>query len=95
MLSVALVTIANGGDNIGIYIPLFVALSMTETITTVMIFLMMTLVWCFVARYLTRHPLLKDTIERYGHLVTPFVLILLGIFILYESNSWTLIDVFR
>lgn len=91
----ALVTIANGGDNIGIYIPLFVTLSIAETITTVGIFLLMTLLWCFIARYLTRHPLLKNTIDRYGHIVTPFVLIFLGIFILYESNSWTLIDVFR
>jgi cadmium resistance transport/sequestration family protein len=95
ILSVALVTIANGGDNIGIYIPLFVALSITETITTVIIFLLMTFLWCFIARYLTRHPLLKNTIDRCGHVVTPFVLILLGIFILYESNSLVLINVFR
>lgn len=95
ILSVALVTIANGGDNIGVYIPLFVALNVVETTTTVGIFLAMTLLWCFIARYLTRHILLRNAIDKYGHIVTPFVLILLGIFILHESNSWALLDVFR
>jgi cadmium resistance transport/sequestration family protein len=94
ILSVALVTIANGGDNIGIYIPFFVTLVWSEKIIAITIFLLMTLLWCFVSKYLAHHPLLRNSIEKYGHIITPLILILLGIFILYESNSFALIDVF-
>ena len=86
-LSVAGVTIANGGDNIAIYIPLFATLTWPHKLTMVMIFLVMTLVWCILARYLTRHPLVSKTVDKYGHSITPFVLILLGAYILYESGS--------
>ena len=86
-LSVAGVTIANGGDNIAIYIPLFATLTWPHKLTMVIIFLVMTLVWCILARYLTRHPLVSKTVDKYGHSITPFVLILLGAYILYESGS--------
>jgi cadmium resistance protein CadD (predicted permease) len=91
IFSVAGVTIANGGDNVGIYVPLFAALSWPAKTTMIGIFFIMTAMWCLLARYLTRHPLVARTIDRYGHIVTPIVLILLGIYILYESNSWSLI----
>jgi cadmium resistance transport/sequestration family protein len=87
ILAVAGVTIANGGDNIGIYIPLFAALTWPAKITTVTVFLAMTLVWCASARYLANHPWLEKNIDRYGHWITPVVLFLLGIFILKESNT--------
>lgn len=89
--SMAGVTIANGGDNIGIYIPLFATLSSPEKLTTVVVFLLMTLLWCALARYLAKHPLLEKAIDRYGHWVTPLVLFLLGIFILKESNTLSLL----
>lgn len=91
IVSVAGVTIANGGDNIGIYIPLFATLSSPEKLTTVVVFLLMTLLWCALARYLAKHPLLEKAIDRYGHWVTPLVLFLLGIFILKESNTLSLL----
>lgn len=90
MLTVAGVTIANGGDNVGIYIPLFAVLSWPDKSAMVGVFLIMTAVWCLLARYLTRHPVVARAIDRYGHVVTPIVLILLGIYILYESNSISL-----
>jgi len=92
VLTVAGVTIANGGDNIGIYTPLFAALSWTNKITMVTIFLVMTLLWCLVAKYLTKHPVVAKVVDRYGHSITPFVLVLLGIYILYESGTLGLID---
>jgi cadmium resistance protein CadD (predicted permease) len=86
------VTIANGGDNIGIYVPLFATLAWPQKITVVSIFFMMTAVWCILARYLSRHPLMAKAIDRYGHIVTPFVLIALGIYILNESDVVSLIS---
>lgn len=86
------VTIANGGDNIGIYVPLFATLAWPQKITVVSIFFMMTAVWCILARYLSRHPLMAKAIDKYGHVVTPFVLIALGIYILNESDVVSLIS---
>lgn len=91
VLSVAGVTFSNGGDNIGIYTPLFATLSWADKTVMIAVFLVMTMVWCLTARYFTKHPLVAAAIDKYGHLVTPFVLILLGIYILYESNSIELV----
>jgi len=86
------VTIANGGDNIGIYVPLFATLAWPQKISVVSIFFIMTGVWCILARYLSRHPLMAKAIDKYGHVVTPFVLIALGIYILNESDVLSLIS---
>ena len=56
VLTVAGVTIANGGDNIGIYIPLFASLTWTSKISMVGIFLLMTSLWCWIAKYFSTHP---------------------------------------
>ena len=91
MLSVASVTVANGGDNISIYIPLYAAFANSGKVTMTIVFLLMTAVWCLMAKYLSNHPIIKKSLEKYGHIVTPFVFILLGIYIMYESNSFDLL----
>jgi cadmium resistance protein CadD (predicted permease) len=53
MLTVAAVTFSNGGDNIGIYTPLFAKYSSAnEVIFVSIIFMAMTAVWCVVAYFL-------------------------------------------
>jgi cadmium resistance protein CadD (predicted permease) len=91
IMAVAGVTVANGGDNIGIYVPLFASIGWLSKVSMVVIFLVMTLLWCLAAKYLTKHPYIAKLIDRYGHVVTPFVLIALGIFILYERGTITFI----
>lgn len=90
-LSVAAVTFANGGDNIGIYIPLFATLLLPEKAIMISTFLIMVAGWCFAAGYLSKHRTIASTINKYGHIITPIVLILLGIYILYESGSLSLL----
>jgi cadmium resistance protein CadD (predicted permease) len=85
-LAVAAVTISNGGDNIGIYTPLFATYnSFSEVSTLISVFMAMTAVWCAMGYYLVRHPLLERRMRRFGHLVLPFVLIGLGIYILSDA----------
>ena len=82
-LSVAAVTFSNGGDNIGIYTPLFASNNTIDQIVIlVIIFIIMTAVWCGVSYYLVNHSFLANRIQRIGHLVLPFVLIGLGIYIM-------------
>ncbi|QDR79219.1 cadmium resistance transporter [Sporomusa termitida] len=87
VLNVSLVTVANGADNIGIYIPLFTRLSTVELIITIIIFLLLIAVWCFIGEQLTNFPGIKDTIQKYKNLVVPVVFIGIGIFILVESGA--------
>jgi cadmium resistance protein CadD (predicted permease) len=89
--SVAAVTIANGSDNIGVYIPLFARGSAIQTTIIALVFFTLIAVWCYVAYNLVNHPTVADILERYGGIVLPFVLIILGITIMNDSGSLDLI----
>jgi cadmium resistance protein CadD (predicted permease) len=84
--SVAAVTFSNGGDNIGVYVPLFAAYNSPISITLLVSgFLTMTAVWCMLGYYLVNHPFLATRIQRHGIVVLPFVLIGLGVYILLNG----------
>ena len=85
-LSVAAVTFSNGGDNIGIYTPLFASNNtIVQIFILVVIFIIMTAVWCSIGYYLVNHSFLAKSVRRIGHLILPFVLIALGIYIILEE----------
>jgi len=88
---VAAVTVANGGDNIGIYIPLFANSSAIELIVILVVFLVMVGLWCWLAFYLARHPAVAPPLTRYGSILVPYILIGLGLFILIENGSYHLL----
>jgi cadmium resistance protein CadD (predicted permease) len=91
IFTVAGTTIANGGDNIGIYVPLFATLGRPQQLTMISVFFLMTALWCLIAKYFTKHPIIAKAIDKYGHVLTPFILIFLGIYILYQSGTWRLL----
>ncbi|MBG1270083.1 cadmium resistance transporter [Nostoc sp. WHI] len=88
---VAAVTFANGGDNIGIYIPLFSGQSLTSLLVMVIVFLIMTGVWYFVAYLLARQATMVYILTRYGQTAVPFILISLGLYIMYERGTFALL----
>jgi cadmium resistance protein CadD (predicted permease) len=89
-LSVAAVTFSNGGDNIGVYVPLFSKYNSVSQITTLtVVFIAMTAIWCIASYYFVNHPLVASRIRQVGIIVLPFVLIGLGIYILSESFLFT------
>ncbi|UBF30566.1 cadmium resistance transporter (plasmid) [Kovacikia minuta CCNUW1] len=85
--SVAAVTFANGGDNIGIYMPLFSSCSWQSLVVILGVFFSLVGVWCFAAYKLTQVPTIADTLTRYGNHLVPFVLIGLGGLILVDSRT--------
>lgn len=85
--SVAVVTLANGGDNISIYIPLFAGKTLLEVGLVVVVFALLIAVWCYLGYRIGNYPALSRLIHRYGHFVVPIVLIGLGIFILVDSGT--------
>jgi cadmium resistance transport/sequestration family protein len=88
---VAAVTVANGGDNISIYIPLFAGNTLSSLGVILGVFFVMVGVWCAIAYRLTRQPTVARVLSRYGHAVVPFVLIGLGLFIMYERGTFNLL----
>lgn len=91
VLVVAATTIANGGDNLGIYTPVFATRSGTEIAVIGVVFAAMTMVWVGAAFWLTRHPTIGPPIRRHGRRVVPFVLVALGCTILYDAGSFALL----
>ncbi|MBD1900656.1 cadmium resistance transporter [Trichocoleus sp. DQ-A3] len=85
--SVAAVTFANGGDNIGIYVPLFASSSWEGLLAILGVFFSLVGVWCYTAYQLTRLPAIAQTLTRYGNQLVPFVLIGLGVLILVDSHT--------
>lgn len=80
-LAVSGVTIANGGDNLGVYIPLFA--SQAEWIPVyAAVFAVMTGLWCGMGWLLVNNRWLGAPLRRYGHVLLPIVLVGLGLYIL-------------
>jgi cadmium resistance transport/sequestration family protein len=84
---VAALTVANGSDNVGIYVPLFANCSWPTLGLILAIFFALVGVWCYAAYQLTRLPAIADTLTRYGNQFVPYVLIGLGGMILWDSQT--------
>lgn len=88
-LSVAFITFANGGDNIGIYVPYFSTLNISELVVTVIIFLLMVAVWCFLGYRLAAFRHVSEVLEKYGRWIIPIVFIGLGLYIMIENETFS------
>lgn len=84
-LAVACVTVANGGDNLGVYIPLFASAPHIIPIYA-LIFVLMTAIWCALGFVLVSIPHIGHAIRRYGHAALAPILIALGLHILSGAS---------
>ena len=89
--TVAFLTLANGADNIGIYMPAFAIRSPFQIGMFAVIFAVMTGLWCLFAHWIVHHPRFGKPIRRYGQRVAPLVLIAIGVSILYDAGSFGLL----
>jgi cadmium resistance protein CadD (predicted permease) len=80
--AVATVTIANGGDNIGVYVPVFAVAGTAGLVTYATVFLVLVGVWCLAGRFLATRPVVARLLARWGHVVLPVVLVAVGVLIL-------------
>lgn len=86
-LGVMGMTIAGGGDNIGIYVPMFTGMNGSGLATTAAVFAVLTLAWCRIGSTLSRHPLLQRVIRRYEKILVPVVFVCIGIYILSRETG--------
>lgn len=87
IMGVAALTIANGSDNIGVYMPMFTSASSIDLQVTVITFLLLTGCWCLLAWWLVATPALADVLQRYAGLVFPAVLVAIGGAILHRHHT--------
>jgi len=79
--SIALITISNGADNIGVYVPFFV-FGHAYLWLILITYAMLVGLWCFLGRELGTRTLTLRLIDRWAAKAVPLVFIFLGIFIL-------------
>jgi len=80
--NVAIVTIANGADNIGVYTPLFSEFTMNQYVLFLAVFIVMTAAWCMFGYKVSKVPIYEKLIKKYRKVIVPSVYILLGVYIL-------------
>lgn len=90
VLTIAAVTFANGGDNIGVYIPVFAVAGVAGMVTYVVVFLIGVAACCALGWYLATRPSIARLMARWGDVVLPVVLIVLGVVILVEGGAFGL-----
>lgn len=82
VLSTAALTVANGGDNLGVYIPLFAGFSADGLVITAVVFALLCGLWCLLGMKLASLPRVQAVIRRWKGILVPAVLILLGLSII-------------
>ncbi|WP_297723653.1 cadmium resistance transporter [uncultured Mobiluncus sp.] len=80
--AVALVTIANGGDEIGVYLPVFALSAWWQVAIFCAVFLVLAGALLALAWFITGRLGLAEVLERFEAVLFPSVLILLGVLIL-------------
>ena len=89
-LAVAAVTFANGGDNIGVYVPVFLAVGTGALVAYCVVFLALVAVLVLAAKFVATRKPIAEVLERWEHILFPLVLIVLGLVILIEGGAFGL-----
>ena len=87
---VATVTLANGGDNLSVYIPVFAVAGRGNMTVYAGVFLAGVAVWCAVGRFLATRPLVARALSRCGNVLMPFVLLGIGALSLIRGGAFGL-----
>ena len=91
LTAAALVTIASGGDNLAVYIPLFRVGGATRVGAVVAVFVVgeALVTWLVLAG--GRHPKARGVMLRLGHVAVPVLLCCVGILVLVEAGTFSLL----
>ena len=87
----ALVTIAAGGDNLAVYIPLFRVGGATNVGAIVAVFVIAEALVTWVILTGGRHPRARGGMERFGHLAVPILLCGIGLLVMVQAGTFSLL----
>ena len=86
--TIAIITIAScGADNIGVFVPYFVTLSVTNLLITLFVFLILIFFLVFTAQKLANIPGVGEIVEKFGRWIMAVIYIALGLFIIIENDT--------
>ena len=85
--TVALLTIASGGDNLAVYIPYFSTLDGSQILLVLIVFALAIIVLVEISQSVADLPQVSETIERHEKWIIPVVFIGLGLYILLENGT--------
>jgi cadmium resistance protein CadD (predicted permease) len=85
VFSIAAVTIANGADNLSVYVPLFRTIGLADSVVTIATFAAMVAVWLAVAHRLGSYRKTVAAVERSGHWLVPVVFIVIGVVLIARA----------
>lgn len=91
ILSVAVIMLAAGGDNLGVYIPYFTTLNTLDLIVTIAIYYVAAALLIYLCQRLSTVKGISETVEKYEKIIVPIVFIGLGIMIMYENDTFNMI----
>ncbi|MDF7627597.1 cadmium resistance transporter [Lactobacillaceae bacterium L1_55_11] len=80
---VALLTIASGSDNIGLYVPIIGQQTLVETLLSVGVFILIIPLWWWLGQRLGDAPGLRNLVQRHGSIVVAVIYFLLGLWVLF------------
>lgn len=89
IISVAVIAIAGGAEELAIYIPYFASLSTKYLIITLIIFIILVPICCKLCSKISSIKQIQDTATKYERVLLPIVFIGLGVFVLIENNTFS------
>ncbi|GAA4862137.1 cadmium resistance transporter [Saccharopolyspora rosea] len=80
-------TIANGGDNVATYAPVFATTDAGDTVVTLAVFTVGVALWCLLGAGLVAHRKVTEAVSRWGHWTVPAVFILIGLYVFHKTGA--------
>jgi cadmium resistance protein CadD (predicted permease) len=81
------ITIANGGDNLAAYTPVFATISPGAAAVTLAVFAAGVALWCLAGSWLVSHHRITQALQRWGHWIVPAVYILIGLYVFQKAGA--------
>jgi cadmium resistance protein CadD (predicted permease) len=88
ILKVSMITVTNGGDNIGTYVPLFSQAKGAEVAVYIVTYYILLGVWCLVAFLVMRQRHILLAVQKYADVVIPPLFVGLGVYIIAKSSCY-------
>lgn len=89
IFKVAAITVINGGDNIGTYIPLFSQVKGAEIALYNVVYYILLGVWCLACFLVMKEKHVLAAAEKYVGVLIPFLYMGLGVYIVVKSGSYS------
>jgi cadmium resistance protein CadD (predicted permease) len=80
-------TVANGGDNVAAYTPVFATIGTAAAAVTIAVFAAGVAIWCLAGAWLVSHHRVTEALQRWGHWIIPVIYILIGLYIFQKEGA--------